>query len=76
MKTLMTRSTIQSAQKLNPYAPGQPVFVEGDEPTEDGQIAIKGGFTQDGQNRPAIQIRYRTKRNGRSQVSETLVNLD
>jgi hypothetical protein len=76
VKTLMSRSTIQNAQTLNPYAPGHPVFVEGDEPTEDGQIALKGGFTQDGQNHPAIQIRARTKRNGRSQVSETLVTLD
>lgn len=73
VKALLQDPSLQGA---NPYHPGGSMLVEAEEPTEDGQIALKGGFTQDGQNHPAIQIRARTKRNGRSQVSETLVTLD
>ncbi len=73
VKALLQEPSLRGA---NPYQPGAQVLVAAEDPSEDGQIALKGGFTQDGQNHPAIQIRARTRRNGASQVSEMVVLLD
>lgn len=76
VRVLLAKPEFQLPAAGNPYAPLECVFMAGDAPERDGQVALKGGYTQDGKNTPAIQIRVQVRKGGKSEVTTTVITLD
>lgn len=62
----------------NPYGGTNPPYIAGPEPTEDGQVCLKGGYStgSDGKSYPSITVIGRYRREGKVKVFEKTVIID
>jgi hypothetical protein len=68
----------QSPNWRNPYGGTTSPFLAGAEPSEDGQVCLKGGYTtgSDGKPYPSITVIGRYRREGKVKVFEKTVLID
>ncbi len=77
VKALLAKPAFQLPVARNPFAPQECVFMAGDAPERDGQVALRGGYKEEGgQRHPAVQIRAQVRRNGKPEITSTVITLD
>lgn len=78
VKEVLAKPAFSLPQAKNVFLPAECAYVAADAPDHDGQVALKGGFTQgaDGQQHPAVQIRAQIRKAGKSDVISKVVTLD
>ena len=75
---ILAKPAFTLPQGRNVYAPTTCAYLAAEGPTRDGEVALKGGFTQDreGHSHPAVQIRAQVRKAGQADLITKVVTMD